>query len=132
MVPRMRIINVSEEHAPKADDEVSLRPDDVILAIGDVENPTYMQMREVVEKHEDKELPVKVLRTNANGTEEALTVTVKPAKSADSGPSTIAPKHSAATSPTRPPAGCPTRPATRRSAAACRGSPTADSPRGRG
>jgi len=84
MVPRMRIINVSEEHAPKADDEVSLRPDDVILAIGDVENPTYMQMREVVEKHEDKELPVKVLRTNANGAEEALTVTVKPAKSADS------------------------------------------------
>jgi len=84
MVPRMRIINVSEEHAPKADDEVSLRPDDVILAIGDVENPTYMQMREVVEKHEDKELPVKVLRTNANGAEEALTVTVKPRKSADS------------------------------------------------
>ncbi len=84
MVPRMRIINVSEEHASKADDEVSLRPDDVILAIGDVENPTYMQMREVVEKHEDKELPVKVLRTNANGAEEALTVTVKPRKSADS------------------------------------------------
>jgi len=84
MVPRMRIIKVSEEHASKADDEVSLRPDDVILAIGDVENPTYMQMREVVEKHEDKELPVKVLRTNANGAEEALTVTVKPRKSADS------------------------------------------------
>ena len=84
MVPRIRIINVSEEHAPKADDEVSLRPDDVILAIGDVENPTYLQMREVVEKHEDKELPVKVLRTNANGAEEALTVTVKPRKSADS------------------------------------------------
>ncbi len=84
MVPRMRIIKVSEEHAPKAEDEVSLRPGDVILAIGDVENPTYTQMREVVEKHEDKELPVKVLRTNANGAKEALTVTVKPRKSADS------------------------------------------------
>ena len=83
MVPRLRIINVSEEHAPKADDEVSLRPDDVILAIGDVENPTYTQMREVVEKHEDKELPVKVLRTIANGAEEALTVTVKPKRQAD-------------------------------------------------
>ncbi len=84
IVPRMRIIKVSEEHAPKANDEVSLQPGDVILAIGDVENPTYTQMREVVEKHEDKELPVRILRANANGAEEALTVTVKPKKSADS------------------------------------------------
>jgi regulator of sigma E protease len=78
MVPRMRIIEVSEEHAPKAEDEVSLRPGDVVLAIGDVENPTYSEMREVVEKHEEKELPVRILRANRDGTEEALTVTVKP------------------------------------------------------
>ncbi|HUU17404.1 MAG TPA: site-2 protease family protein [Sedimentisphaerales bacterium] len=83
MVPRMCIISVSEEYAPKAEDEVSLQPDDVILAIGDVENPTYSEMREVVEKHEDKELPVRILRANSDGTEEALTVTVKPKRQAD-------------------------------------------------
>jgi len=83
MVPRLRIIDVSEEYAPKADDEVSLRLDDVILAIGNVENPTYTQMREVVEKHEDKELPVRVLRANSDGTEEALTVTVMPKRQVD-------------------------------------------------
>ncbi len=83
MVPRLRIISVSEEYAPKADDEVSLQPDDVILAMGDVENPTYTQMREVVEKYEDKELPVRILRANSDGTEEALTVTVKPKRQAD-------------------------------------------------
>jgi len=82
MVPRMRIIKVSEEHAPKADDGVSLRPDDVILAIGDVD-PTYTQMREVVEENEDKELPVRILRANSDGTEEALAVTVKPKRQAD-------------------------------------------------
>jgi len=84
MVPRLRIINVSEEYEPKADDEVSLQPDDVILAIGDVENPTYSELREVVEEHEEKELPVRILRANSDGTEEALTVIVKPKKSADS------------------------------------------------
>ena len=83
MVPRLRIISVSEEYAPKADDEVSLQPDDVILAMGDVENPTYNEMREVVEKYEDKELPVRILRANSDGTEEALTVTVKPKRQAD-------------------------------------------------
>jgi regulator of sigma E protease len=83
MVPRLRIISVSEEYEPKADEEVSLQPDDVVLAMGDVENPTYTQMRAVVEEHEDKELPVRILRANSDGTEEALTVTVKPKRQAD-------------------------------------------------
>ena len=80
MVPRMRIIDVSEEYAPKADDEVSLQPDDVILAIGNVENPTYREMRSVVKEYEDKELPIKILRTSATGAEKTLTVTVTPKK----------------------------------------------------
>ena len=80
MVPRLRIIDVSEEYAPKADDEVSLRLDDVILAIGNVENPTYREMRSVVKEYEDKELPIKILRTSATGAEKTLTVTVTPKK----------------------------------------------------
>lgn len=84
MVPRLRITVVSDELASSVDDEISLQPDDVIVAIGDVENPTYSEMRDVTKKYEDKELPVKVLRTNDNGVEEVFTVTVKPQKPADS------------------------------------------------
>jgi len=84
MVPRLRITVVSEELASSVDDEISLQPDDVIVAIGDVEDPTYSEMRDVTEKFEDKELPVKVLRTNDNGVEEVFTVTVTPQKPAGS------------------------------------------------
>jgi len=84
MVPRLRITVVSDELASSVDDEISLQPDDIIVAIGDVENPTYSEMRDVTEKSEDKELPVKVLRTNDNGVEEVFTVTVKPQKPAGS------------------------------------------------
>ncbi len=84
MVPRLRIAAISDKLASNADDEILLQSGDIIVAIGDVENPTYSEMRDVTEKHEDKDLPVKVLRTNANGLEEALTVTVKPKKSAGS------------------------------------------------
>lgn len=84
MVPRMRIITVSDELASSVDNtEASLQPDDVVLAVGDVENPTYKQMRDITEEHEDKELPVKVLRTDADGSEKTVTVTVKPRRSAD-------------------------------------------------
>ena len=84
IVPRLRITVVSNRLASSVDDEISLQPDDVIVAIGDVENPTYSEMRDVTEKSEDKELRVKVLRTNDNGVEEFLTVTVKPQKPAGS------------------------------------------------
>ncbi|MCH8121317.1 MAG: site-2 protease family protein [Planctomycetes bacterium] len=84
MVPRLRITVVSDRLASSVDDEISLQPDDVIVAIGDVANPTYSEMRDVTEKSEDKELPVKVLRTNDNGVEEVFTVTVKPQKPAGS------------------------------------------------
>ncbi len=85
MVPRLRVTVVSSELLSSSNDTESLlQPGDVILAIGDVENPTYKEMREVTEKSEDKELLVKVLRANANGAEQALTVTVKPKKPAGS------------------------------------------------
>jgi len=85
MVPRMRITAVSDELLSIADDtEHSLQPGDVIFAVGDIENPTYKEMRDITENSEGKELPVKVLRTTANGAEEALTITVKPSKPAGS------------------------------------------------
>ena len=75
MVPRLRIKDVVTKS--------KLQKGDIVLAIGDVANPTYKEMREVTEEYEGKELPVKVLRVDANGVEEALLVTVKPERSKD-------------------------------------------------
>jgi len=76
IVPRLQIKTV--------DTKSKLQKGDIVLAIGDVSNPTYKEMREVTEEYEGKELPVKVLRVDANGVEEALLVTVKPERSKDS------------------------------------------------
>ena len=58
--------------------ELPLQAGDVILAVGDVRNPTYVEMREAVEKSEDEELEMKVLRIGKNGVEEELVVSVVP------------------------------------------------------
>ncbi len=55
-----------------------LHPGDIILAIGDIENPTYEELTTIAAEYKDKELPVKVLRKDANGNEQELTVTVTP------------------------------------------------------
>ena len=55
-----------------------LRSGDIIVAIGEVENPTYKEMREITEKYEGKELAIKVLRTGEGGVEQTVGVTVVP------------------------------------------------------
>ena len=84
MVPRLRITGFVETQASNSEDEAILQPDDVIVAIGEVENPTLREMRSVVTEYEGKELPVKVLRSSAGGAEKTLTVTVTPKKPAGS------------------------------------------------
>ena len=76
MVPRLRIGVV--------DNESGLQKGDIVLAIGDVANPTYKEMRDVTTEYEDKELVVKVLRLEASGAEKPLTVTVVPRRSKNS------------------------------------------------
>ncbi|MHC4666150.1 MAG: site-2 protease family protein [Planctomycetota bacterium] len=98
MVPRLRLAAVSGGRASITDGLASLldrigmkktdsRPrlvsGDVVLAIGDVENPTYKEFREVTTRYEQKELPIKVLRSGADGAEETLTVTVVPKRTED-------------------------------------------------
>jgi len=79
IVPRLRIATVSEEQdSPVNDTGLSLQPGDIFIAVGDIANPTYRQLRDVVTEHEDKELFVKVLRTTDEGPEQTLTVTVVP------------------------------------------------------
>jgi len=61
-----------------------LKSGDVILAVGDVKNPTYKEMREVTEQYENKEMPLEVLRTDDTGAQEVVAVTVTPMRQADS------------------------------------------------
>jgi regulator of sigma E protease len=83
MVPRLRIAAVSDERDPAVSDtEPCLQGGDIILEIGGVENPTYKEMRDTATEYEDKELPVKVLRTGDEGSEQILMVTVVPKRQA--------------------------------------------------
>lgn len=55
-----------------------LSPGDVILKAGNIEYPTYGQLRQVTEAHEDQLLLLTVLRTDKQGTETVTEVTVTP------------------------------------------------------
>ena len=61
-----------------ADEVTKLMKGDIILAAGGVENPTYQEFREVTTEHKDKPMEVRVLRSEPNGVEKAVTVTVVP------------------------------------------------------
>jgi regulator of sigma E protease len=84
MVPRLRITGFIDTHASNFENEVSLKPDDVIVAVGNFENPTLIEMRSVVKENEGKELPIKVMRTSATSGQEILTFNVTPIKPAGS------------------------------------------------
>jgi len=70
MVPRLQV--------DFAGSGVALEEGDIIAEVGDVENPTYKELRDIVEENEGNELAVKVLRADNSGVEEELTVTVVP------------------------------------------------------
>jgi len=95
MVPRLRIDAVLPRRLSFKDRFISLfgkkgekKPylidGDIILAIEEVENPTYKELRDVVEEYEDRELAVKVLRADVNGVERSVAVTVVPRRRGDS------------------------------------------------
>jgi regulator of sigma E protease len=101
MVPRLRLEAVFKKppsieerlkalfSGKKKDKDIEagdeLRSGDIILAAGEVENPTYKELREVTTEYEDKEMPIRVLRTGLNGAEEELTITVTPKRSKKDG-----------------------------------------------
>ncbi|MBN1804923.1 MAG: site-2 protease family protein [Sedimentisphaerales bacterium] len=81
MVPRLKISGVSGGAAAKPDSSGnSLKAGDIIVAVGDIEYPTYSEMRGVIKEYENRELAVKVLRISDSGGEEYLTVNVRPQK----------------------------------------------------
>lgn len=101
MVPLLRITSVKREPASRWDRFRSLLgrgrrvaqgpPDgaprlkvgDVILAVADIEYPTYKELREAAEAREGKQLAVKVARVDEKGGQAVITVTVEPKRRAD-------------------------------------------------
>ncbi len=97
MVPRLKVTFVFEElvssdsrtkRVPEDRDivvaggnskvENALYSGDIILAAGNIENPTYKELRDVTKEYQDKELAITVLRKNAEGVENEVAVTVIP------------------------------------------------------
>ncbi|NIP25433.1 MAG: hypothetical protein GWN67_13775 [Phycisphaerae bacterium] len=70
--------NLDEDNA-----KAVLQSGDIILGIGKVLCPTYKEFREVITKHEDKELSIKVLRTDVSGTEKPVEISVTPTRHKD-------------------------------------------------
>ncbi len=87
MVPRIRVAGVENPAAAKAKKPVEtaqrLQVGDIILAAGDLQNPTYKELRDITVQHDGKSFPLTVLRTDANGVEQTLALTVTPKQERD-------------------------------------------------
>ncbi len=77
LVPRLRITQV-------ASGPDSLVPGDVVLRIGDIDSPTYKEMRDLTTEFEGQDLPIQVLREDANGVEQVVDLSVSPKRQTDS------------------------------------------------
>jgi regulator of sigma E protease len=55
-----------------------LESGDVILKIGEVEDPTRQEFTDTIKASDNKELPIQVLRTDPNGIEKRVTINVRP------------------------------------------------------
>jgi len=92
MVPRLRISSIEVKSVSfiskvlglsgkkKAGDSgEKLAAGDIVVAAGDVDNPTYKEFRDITEQYKDKQLPIRVLRTTgADGAEKVVEVVVVP------------------------------------------------------
>jgi len=76
----LRIIGLGSKTTEENDDK--LKAGDIILGINDVQFPTYKELSAVAEKHKDKKLYIKVLRTD-KGNRQTRTVQVVPRYDSD-------------------------------------------------
>jgi regulator of sigma E protease len=58
--------------------ELKLEPNDIIISAGDVKYPTYYELRDLIESHDNKDLLMTVLRTNNSGKQESVDIVVRP------------------------------------------------------
>ena len=70
MVPRLRVTAVTNDSG--------LKPGDIIVRVGDIKNPTYKELRDITEAHEDKDMAVSVLRVDEAGEQSEISVSVVP------------------------------------------------------
>ncbi len=91
MVPRLRVKGVEAPpvslkrrvlekvglRRPSAH-ESPLKVGDIIVAVGEVENPSYKELEDMAGKYEGRPLDVKVLRIGADGSERLVTVVTEP------------------------------------------------------
>jgi len=92
MIPRIKIAAVPKELTEwlkkklrSKDRKDRLKTGDIIAAVGDINNPTYSELRELTKSYEDKKLPLTVIRSDSDGVQTRLTVIVVPRKDSDSG-----------------------------------------------
>lgn len=80
MVPRLRVLpdDLLGGVPGRDDDNERLQSGDIILAIGEVESPTYAELRAITVEYEGKPVSVKVLRIDPDGAERQVTATVTP------------------------------------------------------
>lgn len=78
IVPALKVTYISPNI--KYEGEQTLELQDVITRIGDVNFPTYVDVREVTNLHLGKPLDITVIRKNSDGIENELTVKVIPQK----------------------------------------------------
>ena len=76
LLEKLRIAEPQEE-------KPFLQSGDIILRIGDVTSPTYEEFRATVGKNEDTQLPIEVLRKDADGVEATHTIHVTPKRNED-------------------------------------------------
>jgi regulator of sigma E protease len=77
IVPRLRVLRDQQPSAAGQAPQ-GLRAGDIIVAVDNVQNPTYLELRETTVRFEGKPLSVKVLRIDPNGAERVATITVTP------------------------------------------------------
>lgn len=90
IIPRMRITAVSGTFKDwlrgllrLKDKEERLKPDDIIVAAGNIGYPTYSELRELTNEYEDKTLVIMVLRNEPDKGERRLAIPVVPKRDRD-------------------------------------------------
>jgi regulator of sigma E protease len=90
MVPRIRIVGVTRTFKQRLlerfgfkDRTNRLKKGDIISAVGNIENPTYSEMRELTKEYKDKTLSIAVIRNEPNGVQQRLMVEVVPKENKD-------------------------------------------------
>jgi regulator of sigma E protease len=58
--------------------KLKLEPNDIIISVGDVNYPTYYELRDVTDSYENKDLPMTVLRTDDSGMQKTVDIVVRP------------------------------------------------------